>query len=125
MNKSNFKIGIPKSFKPKSNAQDLSEVISALLDPKDILAKITNMERARLRDISEGSQQRAQRYNLTQMQEIKRSATSQLVYKMKTIIHPDSIVKKIWNIVLIFLLVYTAILMPYRLAFIQGTIYDT
>jgi hypothetical protein len=34
-------------------------------------------------------------------------------------IHPDGYFKKVWNIVLTWLLIYTATVMPYRMAFIK------
>ena len=38
--------------------------------------------------------------------------------------HPNRRPKIIWNIILIFLLVYTATVMPYRIAFIENKIFD-
>jgi uncharacterized membrane protein (DUF485 family) len=35
--------------------------------------------------------------------------------------HPDKKPKSIWNLVLIFLLLYTATVMPYRIAFIEAS----
>jgi hypothetical protein len=39
-------------------------------------------------------------------------------------LHPDSLVKKIWNGVLAVLLIYTATIMPYRMAFIESEMWD-
>ena len=39
-------------------------------------------------------------------------------------IHPDGLVKKTWNLILTFLLLYTAIVMPYRMAFLETEKYD-
>ena len=43
----------------------------------------------------------------------------------KTLIHPDGKVKMAWNGVLVLILLYTAIIMPYRLAFIDHVWFDT
>jgi hypothetical protein len=39
--------------------------------------------------------------------------------------HPSRRPKTIWNFVLIFLLVYTATVMPYRIAFIDSIMFDS
>jgi hypothetical protein len=39
--------------------------------------------------------------------------------------HPNRKPKIIWNLVLVFLLVYTATVMPYRIAFIESELFDT
>jgi hypothetical protein len=39
-------------------------------------------------------------------------------------IHPDSRISVSWNIILAALLIYTATVMPYRLAFIEPVMYD-
>ena len=50
--------------------------------------------------------------------------TVDYVSSLRWIIHPDSKLKKSWDIVLIILLFYVAIIMPYRIGFIDGTVYD-
>lgn len=40
-------------------------------------------------------------------------------------IHPDGRLKKFWNIILSVLLLYTAIVMPYRMAFVASKMWDT
>ena len=50
--------------------------------------------------------------------------------KGKCLIMPESKFKKIWNIIITILLIYTAIFVPYRTAFVDGTsmemiIFDT
>lgn len=40
------------------------------------------------------------------------------------ILHPSCKVKSIWNTILAFLLIYTATVMPYKIAFIDNEIYD-
>lgn len=40
------------------------------------------------------------------------------------LIHPKSKFKKTWNIVMVIVLLYTATIMPYRISFIEGTVYD-
>ena len=41
------------------------------------------------------------------------------------LLHPDSISKKLWNSLLTLLLIYTALLMPYRLAFEEQVFWDS
>jgi hypothetical protein len=40
-------------------------------------------------------------------------------------LHPEGRAKTFWNVVVTLLLIYTAIVMPMRLAFIEGEVYDT
>jgi hypothetical protein len=40
-------------------------------------------------------------------------------------IHPDGKIAFCWNLVLIVLLLYTATIMPYRLAFVDPVMFDT
>lgn len=40
------------------------------------------------------------------------------------ILLPNSTIKNTWNVILAFLLIYTATIMPFRLAFIDGIMYD-
>jgi hypothetical protein len=40
------------------------------------------------------------------------------------ILHPNRTPKKVWNIVLALLLLYTATVMPYRMAFIDSELWD-
>ena len=67
----------------------------------------------------------ARKYNLSMIDQFQRTETSTTVYSMWTVIHPNSPWKKTWDIILIFLLFYVATVMPYRVAFIDGTLYDT
>jgi hypothetical protein len=39
-------------------------------------------------------------------------------------IHPKSRAKKTWNIFMVFVLLYTATVMPYRIAFVDGLVFD-
>ena len=63
--------------------------------------------------------------NKTLLSEAERTFTSQTVLKTWHIIHPESSFKKTWNTVLVFLLLYTAIIMPYNFAFIEENNYDS
>lgn len=40
------------------------------------------------------------------------------------LIHPDKSLKKVWNVILTMLLIYTATVMPYRMAFIESVMWD-
>jgi hypothetical protein len=39
--------------------------------------------------------------------------------------HPDRTPKIVWNLVLIILLIYTALIMPYKIAFVENEWFDT
>jgi hypothetical protein len=43
----------------------------------------------------------------------------------KCMINPDSRFSFLWQIALVFLLLYTATIMPYRMAFVEPVVYDT
>jgi hypothetical protein len=43
----------------------------------------------------------------------------------KCLLHPSGHPKRVWNIVMAILLVYTATVMPYRMAFIDSVMFDT
>jgi hypothetical protein len=64
------------------------------------------------------------RYSLLPLTELEKTATSELVYRMWTVIHPQSKAKRIWDVILITLLLYTATIMPYRVALIDGNTFD-
>ena len=67
----------------------------------------------------------SRRFNLTLISEAEKTKTSELVYGMWSVIHPQSNFKRIWDTILILLLLYVAIIMPYRIAFIEGQAFDT
>lgn len=64
------------------------------------------------------------RFKLSLIDRFERTSSVNIVAKLCTIIHPQSKFKKIWEIIMIFLLIYTATIMPYRITFIVGTDYD-
>lgn len=66
----------------------------------------------------------ARKYKITPLSQAEKTQTSELVYRLCSVIHPHSKIKKIWDLILIFLLLYIAIFMPYRIAFIDGVLYD-
>lgn len=65
------------------------------------------------------------RYKLSVLSHLQKTQTSEFVSKLWSIIHPQSKFKRIWDSIMIFLLLYTATIMPYRIAFIEGMIYDS
>jgi hypothetical protein len=58
--------------------------------------------------------------------EIKRSSSSEteLITPPACILLPDHTFKNVWNAILALLLIYTATIMPFRLAFVDGDSYD-
>lgn len=65
-----------------------------------------------------------QKDHLTVINRVERTETSLMVLGLWTVIHPESKWKKLWDVVLVFLLMYTAVVMPYRISFIEGKLYD-
>ncbi|OMJ83599.1 hypothetical protein SteCoe_15451 [Stentor coeruleus] len=64
------------------------------------------------------------RYKLSLLDRFEKTSSISAVSKLCMIIHPQSKFKKTWEIIMIILLIYTATIMPYRIAFIVGTDYD-
>jgi Ion channel len=64
------------------------------------------------------------KHNLTLINDYQKYTMNSVTIKSWDIIQPDSLFIKTWNVILINLLLYTTIVMPYRMAFIQGVAYD-
>ncbi|OMJ66562.1 hypothetical protein SteCoe_36549 [Stentor coeruleus] len=67
----------------------------------------------------------SRRYKLSVLSNFERSKTSEIVSKLCLVIHPQSKFKKYWDCIMVILLLYTATIMPYRIAFIEGVDYDS
>ena len=52
------------------------------------------------------------------------TGTSESPAAKRCLLHPDSAFKKVWNSMLALLLIYTALIMPYRLAFSEQVFWD-
>lgn len=53
-----------------------------------------------------------------------KGTSAEISQKPCYIIHPKSRLKKLWNFLMIFILLYTAIVMPYRIAFTENEFFD-
>lgn len=67
----------------------------------------------------------SRRYKLSVLSHLERTTTSEYVSNLWSVIHPQSKFKKIWDCIMVILLLYTATIMPYRIAFIEGVVYDS
>jgi len=52
------------------------------------------------------------------------SLTTETIEEYKGLLHPDHLFKRIWNGLLALLMIYTAVIMPYRLAFSEQVFWD-
>ncbi|OMJ81572.1 hypothetical protein SteCoe_4003 [Stentor coeruleus] len=67
----------------------------------------------------------SRRYKLSVLNHFEKTQTSEFVSSHCSVIHPQSKFKKFWDCIMVILLLYTATIMPYRIAFIEGTVYDS